>query len=289
MNVFVYGTLRKHEKYHQLLEGATLIAEQAWVDGHLYDTNRGYPALKEGTNKVYGEVYSINGEILKRLDKLEDFVEGCNDNLYDRKIKEVKTDSKRVQAFVYYGIDSSMFQKEIKSNDWKIHRFITEKPEVVYYFAYGSCMDQERFQKAKVDHLFQKRVGASVLKNYTMKYLFVVQDGGRGDIEEDGGSMEGILYETPYEAVEYLFKREGVTPGWYRPAFVDVEVNGHEYQNVLTFIVRDKQEETLPPKHYAREILRGSQPYVSIGYHNKLRQQLIQLGYKPEEVEELLK
>ncbi|MCA1053959.1 gamma-glutamylcyclotransferase [Rossellomorea aquimaris] len=288
MNVFVYGTLRRHESNHYLLEGAELLHEQAWVKGELFDTGAGYPALKEGDGFVYGEIYKINDGILHKLDDIEDFIEGREDNLYHRQIQRVETDQGQTEAYVYFGLVNKMFKTVIHSGDWKVHQFIETKPERILYFAYGSCMDDARFKLAKVDHHFKKCLGAGFLKGYTMKYLFKVEDGGRGDIIEDGGSMEGVVYDVPQEAVEYLFKREGVVPGWYRAAFIDVVIKGKRYNDVLTFIVKTKFHEVLPPDHYAREILRGSMPHVSREYHDKLQKQLLDLGMTEDQVKGLM-
>ena len=288
MYVFVYGTLRKHEKNHSLLKEANLIKEQAWVEGALYDTGKGYPALKEGNETIYGEVYKINSTLLSTLDELEDFLEGREDNRYIRKLKQVNTDTGVLEAFVYYSEIEDMFQEKIPSGDWKVHQFLKGNPERILYFAYGSCMDDHRFKLAQVDQHFQNCLGAAVLEGYTMRYLFKVQDGGRGDIIEDGGQMEGVVYDIPQQAVEYLFAREGVTPGWYRAAFIDIVMGEHQYQDVLTFIVKAKHEETCPPDHYAREILRGSKPHVSDSYHEKLQKQLIDIGMTEDQVQNLL-
>jgi gamma-glutamylcyclotransferase (GGCT)/AIG2-like uncharacterized protein YtfP/cation transport regulator ChaC len=289
VNVFVYGTLRRHEENHSLLNKAELLYEQAWVEGKLYDTDKGYPAMKEGEGRVYGEVYKINDALLLKLDEIEDFIEGREENLYNRQLQKVNTDQGPVDAFVYYGLGEKMFQYEISSGDWKVHQFINKKPERILYFAYGSCMDDARFKLAEVDHHFKECLGAGALKGYSMKYLFKVDDGGRGDIIEDGGTMEGVVYDVPQEAVKYLFTREGVAPGWYRAAFVDVSIGGTTYTDVLTFIVKTKYDEVLPPEHYAREILRGSLPHVSAAYHSRLQQQLIDLGMVEEQVKSLLK
>jgi gamma-glutamylcyclotransferase (GGCT)/AIG2-like uncharacterized protein YtfP/cation transport regulator ChaC len=271
--VFVYGTLRKHERNHSLLKHASLIAEQAWTNGELFDTGYGYPMLKPSKNqKVYGELYEVDQDQLKKLDVLEDYQVGRSDNLYDRVIQDIFTDNGKMQANVY--VSGKACKTPIPSGDWKIHQFLGEKPNKVLYFAYGSCMDTERFQRANVGMYFSKVVGAAVLNHYSMKYLYVADDGGRGDIIEDGGRTEGILYEAPFEAVEYLFKREGYYIGMYRATFVDVMVGKDLFENVLTFHVYEKKEEVAPPEHYAIEILRGSRDRVSDFYYKGLVQQL---------------
>jgi gamma-glutamylcyclotransferase (GGCT)/AIG2-like uncharacterized protein YtfP/cation transport regulator ChaC len=288
MKVFVYGSLRRHEKYHNILEDSKQLYEQAWVKGELYDTKNGYPALKSGDKLVYGEIYEVSSDVLQKLDDLEEYQEGREENLFIRKEQDVHTDTGVMTAFVYDGVDKSLFQETIPSGDWRVHQFIKKRPENVLYFAYGSCMDQERFQLAGVDQYFQQTLGAGHLKGYTMKYNFVVHDGGRGDIVEDGGEMEGVVYKVPKEAVDYLFKREGVVPGWYRAAFVDVKIGDILHKDVLTFIVIGKNAETCPPLHYAREILRGSVPHVSQPYHKKLVNQLVSLGISKEQIVKLL-
>jgi gamma-glutamylcyclotransferase (GGCT)/AIG2-like uncharacterized protein YtfP len=272
--MFVYGTLRRHEKNHHYLNDATLVAEQAWTYGELYDTNLGYPMMKPSeTKKVYGEVYEINQHHLKEIDILEDFQDGSNENLYERIVQTIYTDNKIIQAYLY--LSDKNCEHFISSGDWKIHKLLQKRPETFYYFAYGSCMDVERFKLAKVDSFFEKVTGAGVLDRYSMKYLYTAADGGRADIIEDGGQTEGIVYEAPIEAVDYLFKREGYHIGMYRATFVDVLVGTTLLKDVLTFHVYDKTpEEAAPPEHYAIEILRGSKNRVSKDYYQRLLQQL---------------
>lgn len=275
--VFVYGTLRKHERNHYLLKDSNLISEQAWTYGELFDTGNGYPMLKKSsTHKVFGELYEVNQKQLVSLDELEGYKVNRKDNLYEREIQTIYTDNGECSAYLYMSERSCV--TAIASGDWKIYQLLKQKPEKVLYFAYGSCMDVERFQKANVGHFFEKVVGAATLQNYSMKYLYTASDGGRGDIIEDGGITEGILYETPFEAVNYLFKREGYLIGMYRATIVDVQMNDKVFKDVLTFHVYDKKEEIAPPEHYATEILRGSRNRVSDAYYKKLVKQLKDLN-----------
>lgn len=271
--VFVYGTLRKHERNHSLLKEASLISEQAWTYGELFDTGSGYPMMKPtNVKKVYGEVYEVNRDQLMKLDRLEDYEPGRKGNLFERICQNIFTDNGEVQAYLYQSEKACV--KEIPSGDWKIYQLLLQKPEKIYYFAYGSCMDVERFEKAKVGHFFENVTGVGVLENYSMKYLYTTTDGGRADIVEDGGQTEGIVYETPFAAVDYLFKREGYHIGMYRATFVDVFVNDTLLKDVLTFHVYEKKDEVAPPEHYATEILRGSRNRVSESYYKNLIQQL---------------
>jgi gamma-glutamylcyclotransferase (GGCT)/AIG2-like uncharacterized protein YtfP/cation transport regulator ChaC len=284
IHLFVYGTLRRHERNHHFLKDAIRVAEQAWTYGELFDTHLGYPMLKaSNTKKVYGEVYEISEVQLKEIDILEDYQEGSSENLYERVLQSVFIDTKTIQAYVY--LSEKSCNQVIPSGDWKIHHLLKSRPQTFYYFAYGSCMDIERFKLAKVDHLFEKVTGAGVLEGYTMKYLFSTSDGGRADIIEDGGQTEGIVYEAPFAAIDYLFKREGYHIGMYRATFVDVVVGNELLKDVLTFHVYEKTEaELAPPEHYAVEILRGSKNRLSSSYYLQLLQQLenLQVEYNLE-------
>lgn len=278
ITLFVYGTLRRHEDNHQFLKGARCLAEQAWGNGELFDTGHGYPTLKLNDNgKVHGELYEVSQSLLPQLDDLEDYVEGRETNLYDRIFTTVYTDVGHSEAMVYVHAGETQKLEKITHGDWKLHRFMEDRPEQVHYFAYGSCMDDERFRKAGVDHCFQNLLGAATLQGYSMKYSFRVSDGGRADIVEDGGVTEGLVYLTPYDGVEYLFTREGFYGGWYRPTFVDVEIKGETFKDVLTFHVYNKMPEQLPPDHYSTEILRGAKGRVSEPYYRYLLSELERL------------
>ncbi|MDQ0268406.1 gamma-glutamylcyclotransferase [Cytobacillus purgationiresistens] len=284
--LFVYGTLRKHEHNHHLLNNSICIAEQAWVFGNLFDSGQEYPTLmvKDKSDKVYGELYQVPSHHFKELDELEDYVPGRKNNLYERIEQTVFTDAGEKSAFVYVIIEEPSQAKKIRYGDWKLYHLINNCPETTYYFAYGSCMDTERFSKAQADQYFMDVKGAAVLINYSMGYTFKCPDGGRADIIEGEGETEGILYEIPYEGVEYLFEREGFHEGSYRPAFVDVQVAGKVIKDVLTFHVYNKKEEFAPPVHYATEILRGAKGRVSQAYYQQLLKKLEDLEVKMNEI-----
>ncbi|MGG0719377.1 gamma-glutamylcyclotransferase [Robertmurraya massiliosenegalensis] len=281
MKVFVYGTLRKNEGNHRLLQSADPIAEQAWTFGELFETGQGYPAMKRSEQgKVYGELYEVDLATLAKLDHLEDYEANREDNLYERVEAQIFTDKDEFTAFVYIEKQVGLSKELIPHGDWKLHQLLNKKPATIYYFAYGSCMDVERFEMAQVARFFEKVTGACTLEEYSMKYLFTAHDGGRADIIEDGGVTEGILYEIPFEGLQYLFDREGFNLGWYRPTFVDVKIGEKRMLDVLTFHVYEKQPELAPPLHYATEILRGSKGRVSQGYYQKLEEELVRLGCK---------
>ena len=273
-NVFVYGTLRQHEENSYFLHGAKCLSSQCWTYGILYDTGCGYPAMETSRNKkVYGELYQVNHEQLKRLDHLEGYEGDEKDNLYDRITQTIYTDTGTIQAYVYVFLpDQTANLEKISFGDWKCHRYI--KQDELYYFAYGSCMDDERFQLAGVEMQFEHVVGCGIANNFSLAYTRKAHDGGRADLIESGEQVEGKVYQIEQKTLHYLFKREGVHAQIYRPAFIEVTINGTLYQNVLTFLVIEKEEETAPPEHYAIEILRGAKGFVSEEYYKKLQSDL---------------
>jgi gamma-glutamylcyclotransferase (GGCT)/AIG2-like uncharacterized protein YtfP/cation transport regulator ChaC len=273
MKVFVYGTLRKGEANAHLLKDATCIAEQCWTDGELYDTGYGYPAVKQTPHsRLFGELYTVTEEDLKRLDVLEGYTPGGANNLFERIQQTVYTDKGATSATLYVASKAHLLKKKIPNGDWKEHNLLLKQDDSVLYFAYGSCMDQKRICEAGFAHYFQNMLGVGVLTNYTLRFTRKSTEDGRGraDIVEEGGGVEGKVYEIPVKALkEYLYGREGA-PKAYRPTFVMIEVNGKKVQ-ALTFVVTYKREESAPPKWYEEEILRGANGYLTIDYTSKLK------------------
>jgi gamma-glutamylcyclotransferase (GGCT)/AIG2-like uncharacterized protein YtfP/cation transport regulator ChaC len=267
-SVFVYGTLRKNEENHRLLSHAKHIAAQAWTKGKLFDTGFGYPAMSLNSEEwTYGELYEVDEDTLSQLDQLEGFHVNQQSNLYDRITQQVLTDQGPYQAYVYVaGALLSDLEKEINSGDWRVYRILQHRNDIAY-FAYGSCMDDERFKLAGVDHYFKNVLGKGVLPDYRIGFTRHSHDGGRADIIEAAGhTVEGKVYHIPRAALHYLFRREGVISRCYRPTVIDIIINGVLYNDVLTFTVVDKREEIAPPIHYENEIKRGGQDFLSQSY-----------------------
>ncbi|MBE5106720.1 gamma-glutamylcyclotransferase [Bacillus thuringiensis] len=122
-HVFVYGTLRKEQTNAYYMQSAKCIADEAWTYGKLFDTNEGYPAMIcSNEEKVYGEVYEVNDEILHKLDELEEYTGNAETDLYDRITQTVYTTDNEIQAYVYIAQDKKMLKKDIDSGDWLVYR-----------------------------------------------------------------------------------------------------------------------------------------------------------------------
>ncbi|MEV6482489.1 gamma-glutamylcyclotransferase family protein [Streptomyces sp. NPDC051576] len=106
---FVYGTLRPGEPNHDLfLRGRTRSEERARLhDAVLYD-GPGYPyAVENPGSVVVGELVTARPEaypqLLRELDRLEDYAPGDPRNLYERVERRVTRDADgtAVRAWVY--------------------------------------------------------------------------------------------------------------------------------------------------------------------------------------------
>lgn len=126
IDIFVYGTLKRGYHNHRLLKEAQFLGE-AWLENYgVFDVyNGGFPGIKlcEG-KKVYGQVYRINEEELKRVDRLEGYRgKGIVGNMYEREEVEVKLS---IEGGGYIPCDVSVYvwnskreNEYIESGIWK--------------------------------------------------------------------------------------------------------------------------------------------------------------------------
>jgi gamma-glutamylcyclotransferase (GGCT)/AIG2-like uncharacterized protein YtfP len=122
--VFVYGTLRKGEKYSYYLNKAECLEENCTIEGQLYDTGWGYPALLLESGKVHvkGELYRVSSEQLAELDRLEGYKEYGANNLYERIITKVTTEKGEQEAIVYVMTTIKDHFNKIDGNDWILRK-----------------------------------------------------------------------------------------------------------------------------------------------------------------------
>jgi len=116
--IFVYGSLMQGfwnaKKY---LNGKVVRRKPATTKGRLYHIeNRGYPALVEGEDVVYGEVIWVKAfeEVVKELDTLENYSQARRENSqYMRVVQPIEVDGSQIDAYVYrYNTEATMNQQD---------------------------------------------------------------------------------------------------------------------------------------------------------------------------------
>jgi gamma-glutamylcyclotransferase (GGCT)/AIG2-like uncharacterized protein YtfP len=118
--VFVYGTLLGGEVNHSLLSGAALLGPHRTEPCLTLYLLGAYPGVvKGGRTAVAGEVYRVDGETLRLLDRLEDYP-----RLYRREI--IPTVHGRAWIYLYRGPIRG--RSVIVSGDW---RDLTRPPHSV--------------------------------------------------------------------------------------------------------------------------------------------------------------
>lgn len=143
---------------------------------------------------------------------------------------------------------------------------------LVYFFAYGSCMDVDSFSRTVGAGNFEI-VGAAVLKDYRLVFNLYsdFRGGGVADIvSHPGEQVEGVLYRLKPEALDPLDQREGVDRGIYRRMTVTVF---HQRQPVKTMtytVVNKEQKDLAPSQEYAQLIYNGAVQQLSDSYRKKL-------------------
>jgi gamma-glutamylcyclotransferase (GGCT)/AIG2-like uncharacterized protein YtfP len=109
--VFVYGTLRRGEVNHRLLEGAEFLGAHRTAPCFKLFLLGAYPGLtRGGASAIAGEVYAVDSACLRRLDRLEEYP-----RLYDRQL--IPTPFGRAWIYLYRGRLEG--RPVIQGGDWR--------------------------------------------------------------------------------------------------------------------------------------------------------------------------
>ncbi|HOV27905.1 MAG TPA: gamma-glutamylcyclotransferase [Pseudobacteroides sp.] len=133
--VFVYGTLMKDFCYYKwYLEGRINRITPGRTYGLLYHLPEGYPALLPGNGIIEGEVMEpVDGELLKSLDRLEDYDEFGSNNLYAREIRSISTERGEDMICWIYIFTNEKYAKEngilVPNGNWR--KFMGKRGELI--------------------------------------------------------------------------------------------------------------------------------------------------------------
>ena len=117
VTVFVYGTLMRGHINHNYYLSKSKFLGAAELSGYAMYAVSSFPGIvTEPSEKVKGEVFSVNIETLKKLDCLEG--EG---SLYIRKMVDLQLNNETIQGFVYIWNHSIRDLQKInyESQPWK--------------------------------------------------------------------------------------------------------------------------------------------------------------------------
>ncbi len=138
-----------------------------------------------------------------------------------------------------------------------------EQPEKTFhYFAYGSCMCPVDLKRSLGENTHNFVIGSATLKGYRLGFYRKSQLRNCGvlDMVKDPEStVEGVLYRLPWRLSDALDEREEVPDRGYRWEMIEVNHQGHLYNNVRTYVVVNKLPEELAPNDwYFNVVLRGA-------------------------------
>ena len=143
--IFVYGTLlRSLERAHWLARAQLLGV--ARVRGRLHDLGS-YPGLMEGSGWVLGELYAIDAETGRDLDRVEGFDPSDEvGSLYRRVPTQVQliATGETVTAETYVYNQAVPAGSSIEHGDYRRSRLEANGAERVWVIAYGSNMHTDR-------------------------------------------------------------------------------------------------------------------------------------------------
>lgn len=110
IKVFVYGTLMKNRWNHCYLDGQTFLGEAKLNNFEMYNV-ASFPGIVRKENEyVIGEIYEVDQDTLKILDRLEG--EG---SMYKRTLEKVFINDRAEEAYAYVWLGSVQGREKVES------------------------------------------------------------------------------------------------------------------------------------------------------------------------------
>lgn len=126
--ICVYGSLRQGHGNHRLIENSEYLGTfKTEPIFNLYSLG-GFPGLKEnGDTSVVMEVYSVDNETARNVDRLEGYIPGRPATFYDK----ISLNTPFGEAFVYTYVNSISEDRKVESGDWNQYRGIVSREDVI--------------------------------------------------------------------------------------------------------------------------------------------------------------
>ena len=118
--VSVYGSLRKKQSnYEYHLSNSTYKGAFTTEPEYTMHSLSYYPALKlNGNHSIVMEVYEVDEETLKNLNRLEGYYPGEKSTFYDR----IEIDTPWGKAFTYIYVNELSKDSIVESGDWVAYK-----------------------------------------------------------------------------------------------------------------------------------------------------------------------
>jgi len=269
IRLFVYGTLMKGNSNHEEFLSGARFAGYFTADGiQIYDFGN-YPLIVQNEiDKVRGEMYIVDNNLLEKLDASE-----AKANLFTRKLIKVvsENDNDDVQeAYTYvYNKDLS---KNVKVSPDSKPSIAVKRNDYVWYAAYGSNLTYERFliyikggkyksNEVKYGGCRNKSIPKDtrpVTIPYKMYYGNESSPWGKGGIAflntQSSGQTLGRMYLITEEQFEDIARQEGPEEDWYNQSLSLGEYNGVE---IVTITNKDTRPYHNPSDNYLEVIRIG--------------------------------
>ena len=108
--VFVYGTLRRGQRYHYLLRSSLFYGLHRTEPQYTMLDLGGFPGvISNGKQAMTGEIYGITARVLRQLDRLEDYPDQ-----YERKL----ITTARGPAWIYLYQHARGDEPIVTNGDW---------------------------------------------------------------------------------------------------------------------------------------------------------------------------
>lgn len=116
IKVFVYGTLMSNRWNHCYLNGQKLLGDAKLKGFEMYNVASFPGIVRNGKGYVLGELYEVDHDSLKTLDRLEG--EGT---MYKRTLEKVLIEGREEEAYVYVWLGSLQGREKVepKNMPWQ--------------------------------------------------------------------------------------------------------------------------------------------------------------------------